>query len=422
MRRAQHPNIIEFIAAVERGSERYLMFRWAEEGNLRNFWEANSRPTLTTALVKDAVYQIRGLADALDKLHTGKHKPGGESFRHGDLKPENILCVTTDPSQAGCVNIPMFKISDMGLTKPHSVATELRPPTSMRYTTARYEPPEVILESDSAVGQGGRSRRYDMWSLGCVVLETIIWLLFGNKNLEVFNNKIVDEMGQKGHWFERKREPGDSEARPTVQHHVQDTIRALLRDQECAPGTAMRELLDIVRQKLLVVELGNATFYGGDIGSPQSRQGCRVYSEELLRSLNDMVGKGEKDEGYWFTGKSRDKLLPLVAIPDPEAGPMQQTFLSPQAALGTGQRFPIHPRGIEASGFRQQYEPVSLAVPPAAEDAFKTRRVSPLQSSCKSIANPDAPGCTSPIFRDLGITPLVETRLTYGCLNIYCRK
>lgn len=373
MSKARHPNIIEFIAAIERGKARYLLFRWAEEGHLRSFWRANSRPTLSGGLVADAVRQIKGLADALDQLHTGRHRPGGESFRHGDLKPENILCVTVRQSSTEEICMPQLKISDMGLTKPHNVATELRPPTSMQYTTKRYEPPEVLSNLDAGPGQGGRSRRYDMWSLGCVILETIIWLLFGTNDLESFNKKVVDDLGIEGHWFEVKKQSPKDQGRPVVHRHVQDTIRALLRDPECVPGTAMRDLLDIVREKLLVVELGNATMLG-DFGSPRSRAGCRVYSEELTSSLNEMVRKGEQNERYWFTGKSRSRMHPLVPVPDPESGPIEHVLLSPQAALSPGQRIatPTHQR--DGSDSAPAHDTIRLAVP-MAELAVKTRRV-----------------------------------------------
>jgi len=374
MRQAQHKNIIEFIAAVERGYDRFLMFRWAEEGNLRTFWQTNTRPILTPTVIRDTVFQMIGLADALHKLHTGNYRTGGESFRHGDLKPENILCVTISPPSATHINIPELKISDMGLAKHHNVATELRPPTSMRYTTTRYEPPEVI----SPVGFGqGRSRRYDMWSLGCVILETIIWLLYGNQNLEVFNGKIVDEMGQKSHWFEFKMK-GSHVA--TVHHHVQSTLRALRRDQECASGTAMGDLLDIVQTKLLVVKLGTSTAVGE--AGPKSIPGCRIYSEELLESLSHMVRKGELSERYWFTGKSRHSIDRLVAIPDSES-PIQQTMLFPPPALPRGHRNPIPIIVQEADDCSQSSQQRTIMVPVpglGSPSNARTRRV-----SCSSV-------------------------------------
>jgi len=358
------------MAAVERGHERYLFFRWAEGGNLRSFWEAHERPTLTRSFVKDIVDQIYGLADALDVLHSGRY--GGDSYRHGDLKPENILCVTCKASGPGQVHVPILKIADMGLAKHHRVATSLRPATSMRYTTTRYEPPEVVFKLNL-----GRSRRYDMWSLGCVILEKIIWLLFGRDSLQEFNSKIVDEDGGSSHWFEKNT--GDTPGhRAKVHFHVRDTIRALETDQECSSNTAMRDLLDIVKTKLLVVEIGDATLaIGGDMSNPKSKAGSRVYSQELMYCLRELVQKGANNESYWYTGNSRDRLPKLVVTSDGRHA-KQPSLLSPEAALLPEQRIgiPIHVRDTDDVETDHEAQ-ISLAVPApmASRRELKTRRV-----------------------------------------------
>jgi hypothetical protein len=45
------------------------MFRWADGGNLHEFWQMNKTPKLSASVVKDVVLQLRGLAGALNKLH-----------------------------------------------------------------------------------------------------------------------------------------------------------------------------------------------------------------------------------------------------------------------------------------------------------------------------------------------------------------
>jgi serine/threonine protein kinase len=113
-----HANIIKFMAAITRNYERYLMFEWANGGNLRQFW-VNEKPHLTRRLVKDVIGQLHGLASALSKIHFNK-------LRHGDLKPENILRVKNSGNQSSGIDIGTLKICDMGLTKYHDLATQLR--------------------------------------------------------------------------------------------------------------------------------------------------------------------------------------------------------------------------------------------------------------------------------------------------------
>jgi serine/threonine protein kinase len=117
------------------------MFRWADGGNLRDFWQSNKKPQLRTSLVRDVVKQIWGLAEALDELHS--YGGGGGSYRHGDIKLENILRFQTRSVVRPEIDVGILKIADLGLAKHHNVGTEFRPQTSMRYTTYRYEPPEA---------------------------------------------------------------------------------------------------------------------------------------------------------------------------------------------------------------------------------------------------------------------------------------
>jgi serine/threonine protein kinase len=113
--KCNHSNIIKFMTAITRDYERYLMFEWANGGNLREFW-AEYSPRLTKSLVKDILLQLRGLADALEEIHS-------KGFRHGDMKPENVLRIKTPGNDSA---IGTLKICDMGLTKYHYLATQLR--------------------------------------------------------------------------------------------------------------------------------------------------------------------------------------------------------------------------------------------------------------------------------------------------------
>lgn len=113
-----NPNIIQFMAAVTRDHERFLMFEWADGGNLREFWSRT--PRLTRPFVKNVIAQLRGLAHALEEMHSLK-------YRHGDMKPENILRIKPDANQAAStLDVGTLKICDLGLSKQHIAETRLR--------------------------------------------------------------------------------------------------------------------------------------------------------------------------------------------------------------------------------------------------------------------------------------------------------
>lgn len=110
--------------------------------------------------------------------------------RHGDLKPENILLFRQPckegPSALSEFNLGRLVISDFGLTsfhqQPASVQTKAR--TLARSPT--YRPPECDI-GDQIVSQ-----RFDIWSLGCVLLEFATWFLAGWDSVEEFSYKRVE--------------------------------------------------------------------------------------------------------------------------------------------------------------------------------------------------------------------------------------
>ncbi|KAI4663972.1 uncharacterized protein J4E79_003472 [Alternaria viburni] len=175
-----HDHIVRFVTAFRRhrehgGPDHYLVFEWADGGNLRSMWKREHSPILTAALVKDAMFQILGLARALEAAHNLDMT--GASYRHGDIKPENILCFSNGRT------IGTLKIDNWGEAKEHGQVTELRPSkTTAKYGTSVYQAPEVETGVRARyLGQSTkrRSRLYDVWAMGCITLEFTIWLLEG---------------------------------------------------------------------------------------------------------------------------------------------------------------------------------------------------------------------------------------------------
>jgi len=323
---------------------------------LRDFWQTNNKPQISVALVRDVVKQIQGIANALVKLHDFK----GGSYRHGDIKPENILRVRTKSVLPPELDVGVLKIADLGLAKHHNVGTEFRlAQTSMKYTTYKYEPPEA---SPGISTTPGRSKRQDIWSIGCVTLEFVIWLLYGADALTELNGKLAGDM-KPSRYYEIEDKGGQKTAK--VHTAVNDTMEALLRDQECKAegGTAIRDLIDIVKKKLLVVNLGAATM--NDNAAPSSPQnlsttltGFRASARELVLVLDTIIAKGERNERYWYTGKLRGHLNRLPKTPSQAP----ESLLSPDSA---------HRQGIPT---RQKEQPIPT---PSEDLTFTVPSVTP---------------------------------------------
>ncbi|KAK1991582.1 kinase domain-containing protein [Colletotrichum falcatum] len=246
-----HPHFIRAIARYTQENHHYFVFPWAQGGNLREFWK--HQPSLSSAsrnfspqdwdvYIRWFFDQLVGLADAIKTLH---HPPNelGVSCRHGDLKPENILCFGMHNSEPG--KIPKgvkLVIADAGHAKVHEKVTELREDITNTPTgTNTYKPPEVVYLSKDA-----RSRRYDVWSLGCLYLEFLIWILYDNEGLRKFR---VD-VGVNEPLYQKHPEMA-------VKNMVKKWIQYIKDDPRCSTAgpTALGRFVDFIESRLLVVKI-----------------------------------------------------------------------------------------------------------------------------------------------------------------------
>ncbi|KAM7205421.1 hypothetical protein V8F20_003190 [Naviculisporaceae sp. PSN 640] len=260
-------NIVRFITAFRRGEkgqeDYYLVFEWADGGNLTSLWKTWKRPFLTGKLTKAVVRQILGLATALCAAHYPASGPTTLSFRHGDLKPENILWFKGPSGDEG--DIGTLKIADWGLAKQHNIETELRSnKTSMEHGTRRYESPEedtgqgIGLTAPSAAStkkpQKKRSRLYDVWAMGCITLEFIVWLIYGLDGLKQFNSEIKTDANQFAPYYQTIEKNGRKSAE--IHPAVARWMDCMAKLPVCEPGsTALGGLLELVRTRLLVTDL-----------------------------------------------------------------------------------------------------------------------------------------------------------------------
>ncbi|KAI1144725.1 kinase-like domain-containing protein [Nemania diffusa] len=245
----RHDHLIQAIAYYNIGQDHYLMFPWAGMGNLWDFWEKNGKvgPTAGKEEVVWMVNQIAGLADAVEQLHN-------LNCRHGDLKPSNILCFETESDDLK----PRLVIADVGVARIHSDYTRERDTTRGIQATARYEAPELLIYSYRPI-----SRRFDIWSLGCIFLEFVDWLLYGPEELLRLRERT-----------ERFFKIEDTNGKMTahVSQEVDKLFAYINEDWRCAKGVAIRQLVELIQYNMLVVELDK-----------------RISAGEMGTSLKDIV-------------------------------------------------------------------------------------------------------------------------------------
>lgn len=334
-------HIIKCFAAIRRGDHRYFMFPWANGGSLRDYWEATPEQNPTARNVKEMVRQFRGLAYALHRLHNfvqpivpekDLESPAtsipmiqvqdesvmfqdegyAQSIRHGDLKPENILrFVPNGKDNDSDKTLGVLKLADMGLAKRHVVATDDRGClTSTRYGTIQYEAPETVTALS-----GGRSRLYDVWSIGCIMLEYVIWILWGNRELKRFHDQVKGSTQEMRYFVETRGDNARAAVHPVVSRWIEHILKT---DPECSGTSAIRDLLEVVRTKLLVVSLppNRQSMLTSGIGrtfempSPgEEKKHYRATAESLVGSMDDILAK-LIDDKYAASGRRREGVRP----------------------------------------------------------------------------------------------------------------
>lgn len=271
--------------SFSRDRRNYIIFPWAEGGDLDNFWKEQDAQVRSPQLALWCLKQILGLAEALEVLH---NKLGGQdNLRHGDLKPGNILNFLTGGTEGtgGCgKTCGILKITDFGISRIHNVGTLQRQgkTTTTRAATPSYQAPETEFKGMS------RSRKFDIWSLGCIFLEFTIWFVRGCEAVERFNDdRTVRGAGGDISPFYQKQDNtsgGSIEVHPAVVTHIND----LSRVTQSGRGTAFGELLDIIESKLLRIQVKD-----------------RIDAETLRNLLKEIFKRAKKDKDYRFGGSQR---------------------------------------------------------------------------------------------------------------------
>ncbi|KAK4216498.1 kinase-like domain-containing protein [Rhypophila decipiens] len=232
-------HLIRLLASYQTPSSCCLVFKWAEGGNLEDFWRRESSTPRTPGLTIWFLQQIVGLVEAVSLLYE-------KNIRHGDIKPLNVLHFIQDASSCGTL-----VLADVGISKHHYNLTGLRcDPTMTRETTIGYEAPEA--ENDHPDHDQPRSRRYDSWPMGCMLLEFTVWLLYGYEAVDIFRKRRTtktrtgDYSDPNGAFFKRH----------TMDLHpaVERAFVKLRADPRCGSDTARGDLLNLVKTHLLQVE------------------------------------------------------------------------------------------------------------------------------------------------------------------------
>ncbi|KAI1313735.1 hypothetical protein F5Y03DRAFT_390036 [Xylaria venustula] len=332
-----HPHVVSLLSTFQQGSNLGLVF-YRADGDLRGFWKSNDLQSQVGMKTSTWVAkQCAGLASALLRLHnhetfsqssednedteempnsrkkvkiaaapkhihdqsdlacdmprdekqtppspptaqqpdeSGKIRKYG---RHGDIKPENILWYKDRTGDLGVLQFTDFGVSDLKSDMSKSkVQSNLA--GTLAYRAPEFDVPEWAIRPSA-----------DMWSLGCVYLEFITWLLGGEPLLKQFAYKRLswDIFGHVSMdtFFESELNHASGK---TIKLQVKDSVISffdkLHEHKNCTEY--IHEFLILIQDRMLVLE------------SDDKAESNRILSEELYAQLNRFYEKCCKSELY----------------------------------------------------------------------------------------------------------------------------
>jgi serine/threonine protein kinase len=174
LKRLKHPNIVELLGAYTYRGKHNLIFPFAQGGSLADFikgpkplsFRRDEDIIITLARVYSAVCTVHEqLSDDRTLLGIGCHH---------DLKPANIL-----------VDDSKFLLTDFGLSRFKDSTEDSQ--TSYKSVGSSYVAPECENINDIGDTKARIGRSSDIWSLGCIILETWVYMKEGPEGVAGFS-------------------------------------------------------------------------------------------------------------------------------------------------------------------------------------------------------------------------------------------
>ncbi|KAI0432194.1 hypothetical protein F5Y09DRAFT_160890 [Xylaria sp. FL1042] len=347
-----HPHVVSLLSTFEQDGKLGLIFYWAD-GDLRAFWHRkHSRPQIDRKTSTWVAKQCAGLASALHRLHNHetfsqtsedveqvpdtkrkvkiaaapKHTRGTREVklqrekhsatirkhgtrpsdseplknneqkppqtaqqlteprkirkygRHGDIKPENILWYSDRTDDLGILELTDFGVSDLksGMSKSNF---QSNPACTLVYQAPEFDVPEWVIRQSA-----------DMWSLGCVFLEFITWLLGGKPLLLKFseNRSSWDRVGHFNiDTFFESDYVNHSSSKIIKLEGKASVISFFDELHEHVNCTEyIHEFLNLIQDRMLVLE------------ADDTLESNRILVEELVSQLNRFAEKCRDKEMY----------------------------------------------------------------------------------------------------------------------------
>ncbi|KAH0421553.1 protein kinase domain-containing protein [Colletotrichum camelliae] len=226
-------------------------------------------------LVDDELWAlIMSIMRAVGELHDEIKNKRIPCFAHMDIKPQNILVRVRGDSRS-------FFLTDFG----HAAER------TMRDATPDYAPPPEgdgesrVPPRDATTRERKSPTAYDVWSMGCLLLQILVFINGGSKRIEEFNSSRKAGYQTAAFW-----ELNPNQSTPTLRKTVVDTINELQK----LHGPKTKKALDQIRKMLRVnpeerpdIESCNRTFARLEEPGSKERMKCDSEGWKILYRPSD---------------------------------------------------------------------------------------------------------------------------------------
>lgn len=311
-----HKHLVTLLATFEYNGGFYLIFPLAE-ADLQRFWK-RSKICANPNTGRWMIEQSLGIASALCKVHRYETFPRTSSLyksshtrkstlatqelasileghggnperrlfgRHGDIKPNNILLF---PDRNSATALGTLKITDFGITQFSTENMRSLKNGEKVSCTFTYQSPECVLNQSI-------STACDIWALGCLYLEFVLWYMRGYQ-------AVVDFSRERDHGYETDAfftRIGQDELTGVPIAEVKrcvtrvcesllaipciTNIRKLINELRAEPACILpvKRILDLIETKMLIGARSNTT--------PRLQ---RSYHDESATDFGERISSG----------------------------------------------------------------------------------------------------------------------------------
>ena len=283
-----------------------MIFHWAP-ADLSTYWKTITIPAFTKSTISWMVRQCQGVVEGLAAMHNYRNATSYQKYnvgdsdktdvnletdkfgRHGDIKPQNILWFSNNTKNAnGKLVLIDFEHSVLLTSKYKSNALAL-------IGDRTYRPPNVQDTPEHRFTQ-----RDDIWSLGCVYLEFITWLIMGYEGIKMFQRYREERTSSRNialdqAFYTRNVGGGLDIVREAVTFWIFD-LRQKLR---CS--RMLDEFLTLIQERMLF-----------------AKQSERASAEDIAQSLSSLYQKSLGDESFVLGRPTKQEYFThqLFYVPD----------------------------------------------------------------------------------------------------------